>query len=206
MAAGWHGGAQALRSAVAAALFRCRIKPTRSATIDGMTVAFANEEEFRRIHENVFVDDDDGFEPATNAPFVLDCGAHIGLSVLSFKARHPRARIVAFEPNPAAFAFPRRNVRRNGLTDVALVNAAVAATAGKIDFYAQHGGPRDWTWGGSGVRNRWLDPAASRRITVPTVRLAPDVDRPVDLLKLDVEGSKGWKGRSWPATRTSAIG
>lgn len=188
VAAGRHGGADAFWAAVEAGLFRCRLRGSRRASIDGMTVAFANEEEFRRIYENVVVDDDYRFAATTSSPFILDCGAHIGLSVLAFKARYPRARIVAFEPNPAVFPLLRRNVRRNGLANVELVKAAVAGTAGEIDFYAQRGGPRDWTWGGSGVRNRWLDPAASRRITVPAVRLAPYVDRPVDLLKLDVEG------------------
>jgi len=187
-ALGGQGGAGAVWAAVDARLFRYRLRRFRQATIDGMTVAFAHEEEFRRIHQNVFVDDDYRFDSATASPFILDCGAHIGLSVLAFKARYPQARIVAFEPNPAVFPLLRRNVRRNGLAEVELVNAAVAPAAGEIDFYAQRGGPRDWTWGGSGVRNRWLDPAASRRITVPAVRLAPYVDRPVDLLKLDVEG------------------
>lgn len=186
-AAGRRGGG-GLRSAVEAGLFRCRLAPARTATIDGMAVAFANGEEFARIREHVFVDEDYRFAASTDAPFVLDCGAHIGLSVLYVKSRYPRARIVAFEPNPAVFALLSRNVRANRLTGVALVNAAVADVAGEIDFYAQRGGPRAWTWGGSGVRNLWLDPRSSRRIKVPAVRLAPYVDRPVDLLKLDVEG------------------
>lgn len=181
---------RAAASMVDRALFRGRLKPCRRETIGGLSFSFAHEAEFASIHRNVFVDREYRFDADTPTPFVIDGGAHIGVGVLFFKWCYPGARVVAFEPNPDVFALLERNVRRNGLTDVRLVNAALAGTTGEIDFYAQRGTCRERTWGGAAVRNRWLelDPAASRTIRVPAVRLSAYVDRPVDLLKLDVEG------------------
>jgi len=180
----------AAASLIDRALFRCRLRPLRTATIDGLHFSFAHEEEFATIHANVFGDREYRFAAASPDPLILDCGAHIGVGVLFFKRLYPNARIVAFEPNPAVFPILERNVRQNNLADVRLVNAAVAAEAGEIDFHAQRGSCRDRTWGGSAARNRWLElePKKSRTIRVPAVRLSTFLDRPVDLLKLDVEG------------------
>lgn len=181
---------RSLAWAVDRVLFRCRLKPQRRASIDGLQFAFAHEEEFISIHQNVFGDREYRFDAEGPIPFVIDGGAHIGLSVLFFKRYYPNAQIVAFEPNPDVFALLERNVRQNHLDGVRLVNAALAGAAGEIDFHAQRGTCREWTWGGSTVKNRWLelDPKASRTIRVPAVRLSEFLDRPVDLLKLDVEG------------------
>ncbi|MDP9364244.1 MAG: FkbM family methyltransferase [Chloroflexota bacterium] len=172
------------------ALFLSRLRPVRTATIDGLCFSYAHEKEFATIHRDVFGDREYRFAADSPAPLILDGGAHIGVSVLFFKRLHARARIVAFEPNPTVFSLLQRNVRQNDLADVRLVNAALAPEAGEIDFHAQRGGCRERTWGGSAARNRWLefDPEASRTIRVPAVRLSSFLDRPVDLLKLDVEG------------------
>jgi FkbM family methyltransferase len=42
-------------------------------------------------------------------PLIVDCGAHIGASVLWFAARYPEAHIVALEPAPSNFALLRKN-------------------------------------------------------------------------------------------------
>lgn len=166
----------------------CRLRPTRWSRRGAFRFTYANPCEFEAIYDNLFGDQEYRFAATADQPFILDCGAHIGVSVLYFKSLYPRARIVAFEPNPGVFALLRENVRKNLLRDVTLVNAAVADAAGWIDFYAERRSRREWTWGGAGVANRWLEATASQTIQVPTVRLADYVDRPVDLLKLDVEG------------------
>lgn len=48
----------------------------------------------------------DVFRPET----LVDIGAHVGSAALFFRRAYPGARIVCFEPNPAAFEYLRRNV------------------------------------------------------------------------------------------------
>ena len=183
-----RGDGSFLKTTIDDWLHRCRIRPMRSTTIDGITFSFANGAEFSSIYRNVFVDHEYRFDAATATPFILDCGAHIGVSVLYFKALYPQATVAAFEPNPDVFELLKLNVGKNNLADVELVNAAVAGASGEIDFYTQKGSPREWTWGSAGVKNGWHDPTACRTIRVPAVRLSSYIDREVDLLKLDVEG------------------
>ena len=169
-------------------LYWLRLAGFRCTTSRDVCFCFSNGVEFTRIYQEVFVDQTYRFDADTPSPFILDCGAHIGVSVLYFKTRYPHARIVAFEPNPSAFKLLATNLRRNGVSDVELVNAAVADTEGSINFYTEKGGRRRWTWGGAGVKNAWQQQGDYRTIRVPAVRLSSSIDRDVDLLKLDVEG------------------
>src|SRR5215471_7593686 len=49
------------------------------------------------------------FNAKTKRPYIIDCGANIGLSVLYFKQLYPESQIVAFEPDEAVFAVLSRN-------------------------------------------------------------------------------------------------
>ena len=57
---------------------------------------FQREEIFRREQYR--------FETDAPAPFIVDCGANIGMATLYFKSLYPDATVLAFEPDPAAFA------------------------------------------------------------------------------------------------------
>ena len=121
----------------------------RTADVDGFRVVFAHQEEFDNLCREIFGDGAYRFDCRRAAPRIVDCGAHIGLSVLYFKRRWPRAQITAFEPSPDTFALLERNVGSNGLADVELVNAAITASGDATSFYV----PRDplfWHWGDAG--------------------------------------------------------
>ncbi|HEX5500953.1 MAG TPA: FkbM family methyltransferase, partial [Thermomicrobiales bacterium] len=167
---------------------RWRPEPLHETTIDGVRFTYGNRPEFKRIYADVFTNDEYAFTPATDAPRILDCGAHIGLSVLYLKRRFPHAHIVAFEPNPDAFALLARNVAQNKLAAIELVNAALAPEGGDIPFEIHRRGVRGRTWGGSGAPNPWIGWGNYLQVTVPSVRLSRWLDRPVDLLKMDIEG------------------
>ena len=159
----------------------------RTADVDGFRVVYAHQEEFDNLRREIFGDRAYRFDWRGAAPRILDCGAHIGLSVLYFKRRWPRAQITAFEPSPDTFALLERNVGSNGLADVELVNAAITASGDATSFYV----PRDplfWHWGDAATRAPWYDPEYYREITVRAVRLSAYLAGPVDFLKLDIEG------------------
>jgi FkbM family methyltransferase len=108
------------------------------------------------------------FETDQNAPTIVDAGANIGLATLFIKQRFPRARIIAFEPDPLAFAALQRNIRANALQGVIPVNKAVAGRSGSA---ALLGHPESLISSLRGSRGK------SRRVTsVETVLLSNNID------------------------------
>ena len=51
------------------------------------------------------------FSTDNPAPYIIDGGANIGLSVLYFKRSYPNSRILAFEPDPDIFTVLEKNCR-----------------------------------------------------------------------------------------------
>ncbi|GAK50572.1 methyltransferase FkbM family [Candidatus Moduliflexus flocculans] len=121
------------------------------------------------------------FNPATDSPYIIDCGANTGVSVVFWGLSHPNAQIVAFEPDPTIFSVLKRNVERFGFAERAtLYQKAVWTTETTCEF---------WSEGAhSGRIPKHGDDA--RRIQVNAVRLRPFLERRVDFLKIDIEGAE----------------
>ncbi|HEX2644280.1 MAG TPA: FkbM family methyltransferase [Thermoanaerobaculia bacterium] len=127
------------------------------------------------------------FQAAGPAPRILDAGANVGLASLYFKRLYPRARITAYEADPAIHALLRDNLAANGAADVEAVQAAVWTRAGSLDFRCEGSDSGAVVDPAAG-----LDPDLPGPIrSVPAVRLRDVLERePVDLLKLDIEGAE----------------
>ena len=85
-----------------------------------------------------------GYEPETTPLFyelpckaqvVLDVGAHVGFYSLLAAHANPSARVVAFEPLPAAAERLRRNVAENRLSNVELLECALGDEPGAATLY-----------------------------------------------------------------------
>ena len=113
------------------------------------------------------------------APLVIDGGANIGLSVLYFKRLYPHCRVIAFEPDPAAFAALRYNVESFALKAVELHERALWTAATELDFSAF-----------CDLSGRVVAPQTANTTTVQAVRLRDWLHEPVALLKLDIEGAE----------------
>ena len=166
----------------------------QTTTIDSIVFSFTNKEEFTLLYNEIFKKKLYSFATTVSNPVILDCGAHIGVSILFFKKHYPHAKIIAFEPSPKTFKLLELNVKQNNLRDVKLVNAAVSDKAGEIDFYvtreefATKDNPSSWHWGDAAVKNAWYNPEVHTTIKVPTVKLSSYIDQRIDFLKLDIEG------------------
>lgn len=158
--------------------------------IDGISFSFLNEKEFEFLYHEIFKVEEWRFIANTPSPFILDSGAHIGVSVLYFKKLYPRARIVAFEPNPDTFKLLELNIRQNNLSGVELVNAAVSNSTEGIDFYIceEASDPLTWAWANTGVKSTSYSPTTHKTIKVPTVQLSSYINQTIDFLKIDIEG------------------
>ena len=121
------------------------------------------------------------FNSTVNDPLIIDCGANIGLSVLAYKKRYPSARIIAFEADPEFLPILKRNLQRNGASDVQVVEAAAWISNGSTRWIKE---------GVDGSRIATPDLDQTSTITVKTVDLIDYLDEPVDLLKVDIEGAE----------------
>ncbi len=66
-------------------------------------------------------------------PLILDCGANNGLSCAWFALTYPDSLVIGIEPEAANFNMAERNTHK--LSNVKLLNAAVAANDGVLSVY-----------------------------------------------------------------------
>ena len=130
-------------------------------------------------YKDVFVRGIYRFTTDNANPVIIDGGSNMGMSVLGFKQDHPDARIVAFEPDPAIADLLAENLDRNGISDVEIVPAGLAAQAGILSFTA------DGSAGGHIV-----DVPAALTSSIQVVKLSDYLAEPVDFLKLNIEGQE----------------
>jgi FkbM family methyltransferase len=135
----------------------------------------------RMLFNEKFINQEYFFAADSQQPFVVDCGSHIGMSILYAKTLYPNAKVIGFEPAPDTFKLLSENIRQNGLKDVTLYNKAVGGQEGTLKFY----GDDSLTASLLEIRN------PGNSIEVPVVKLSQYIDRPVSFLKLDVEGAEG---------------
>ncbi len=124
----------------------------------------------------LFLSQDYAVNKLPDRPYIVDCGGNIGLGVIWFKQRYPQARITVFEADPALAEILAENVHHLGLTSVEVVKAAVSDTAGPANF----------------ARDRPLTGhvTSGEGVPIDCVRLSDYLKEPVDLLKVDIEGSE----------------
>jgi FkbM family methyltransferase len=112
--------------------------------------------------------------------FIVDLGSNIGASIIYFRARYPDAWILGVEPNPEIFPLLRANVR--SLPRIKVLQAAVAAAPGTVDFY-----PAPLNYNSSTV-----EVTGDHSVEVPAVTLDQLIgsEPAVSLLKIDIEGAE----------------
>jgi FkbM family methyltransferase len=147
-------------------------------TIDGISVHYVHPPELLHSIKEIFIDGVYNIGTTQAAPFIIDCGANIGLSVISLKKQFPDAKILAFEPDTQNFALLQKNT--NQLKDVYLENKAVWDGDEMLEF--SMGGTQS-----SSPDNRGGKAAASM---VKSIRLRNLLDKTVFFLKMDIEGAE----------------
>lgn len=129
----------------------------------------------------------------TPGSVVFDIGAHVGyFTLLSSVLVGPRGRVYAFEPLPRNLRYLHGHLRLNGLTNVVVIEAAVADMPGSALLDQ---GPKEAR--GTFARLTTVGPlrgslaGSGGPITIRTIALDEEVSQgrlpPPDYLKIDVE-------------------
>jgi FkbM family methyltransferase len=112
-------------------------------------------------------------------PFIIDCGANIGLSVIYMKHLYPDASILAFEPDEKNFELLKKNIDAFGYEQVEARREAVWIENTVLQFASE------------GTMSSRIDTTSSgNTIPVKAIRLRDFLNRPVDFLKIDIEGAE----------------
>lgn len=133
--------------------------------------------------KEVFVGNEYYFETEKKEDILIyDCGANIGMATIYLKWLYSNSTIHSFEPMPSTFQFLQRNVTNNNLKNVFLHNVALSNENGTIEFFGE-----DTT----NLMSSILDQRGlGNKIVVEGKKLSELIEKPVDLLKIDVEGAE----------------
>ena len=128
---------------------------------------------------DIFVDELYLFDGPYEDPLIYDCGANVGVSCLYFKTIFPRARIKAFEADPAIADVLEKNLAMNGFDDIEVVKKVVWVTDGVVNFGCE----------GADGGSIHLE---TEKIKLPALRLRDLIlkEETVAFLKLDIEGAE----------------
>jgi FkbM family methyltransferase len=159
--------------------------------IGSYSFTFRHLYEFFTIYKSIFWFGEYKFRSNNSTPFIIDCGAHIGISITYFKKLFPKSRILAFEPNPDTFRLLSENMAKNRFAYIRLENKALSDKKGKTKFFISNGKNGSVSCGDSIVPNPWISKETHNAIMVETTKLSGFIAQPVDLLKIDVEGMEG---------------
>jgi len=111
--------------------------------------------------------------------YIIDCGAHIGLSVIYLKSICPTAHIVCFEPDTKNFDLLEKNISSHELKNIEAKKEAVWTANTSLTFI------QDGNMG-----SKIGDNTLPNSVEVKATRLKNYLKRKVDFLKMDIEGAE----------------
>lgn len=140
--------------------------------VDACTYLHGGEEIFeRKIYE---------FKADTEKPYIIDCGANIGLSVCYFKNLYPKSEILAYEPDPKIFHVLKDNIENLKFENVKLFQKAIWINNDGVEFNLEGG------FSGRIPKSK----EEFNIVKVESQSLRDLLTRDVDFLKIDIEGAE----------------
>lgn len=121
------------------------------------------------------------FKSSSSNPYIIDCGANLGMSVIYFKQLYPNATIIAFEADDYIFNFLEKNIESFGYTDVEIINKAVWNCDDTLSFIVE---------GGAGGRLEKETIIGKYKKVSCTSLKKYLIGKKVDFLKIDIEGAE----------------
>lgn len=123
------------------------------------------------------------FYTSSQQPFIIDCGANLGMSIIYFKMLYPHAHIIGFEADPHIFGFLQKNIQSFQYENVEIYNKAVWNKNDETLSFLEEGGA------GGRIEQEGIT-ATGNYIHVQTSRLKNYLSKKVDFLKIDIEGAE----------------
>jgi FkbM family methyltransferase len=161
-----------------------------SSKIGPFNIFYNNQKEFESIYKEIFINGEYNIALKSVRPLIIDCGSHIGLSVLFIKSLYPHAKIIGFEPNPVSYLILKKNIKNNQLRNIKVYNTALTGKKGSVDLYSYRYPDGQWNWDNSLISNLWTGKKVLKKYKVKSTQLSNVIKSKVDLVKIDIEGSE----------------
>lgn len=156
-------------------------KQVKTIRFGNLSFKYKRPYEILHTYKELFEDEIYRFQSLTPHPYIIDCGANIGMSVLYFKALYPQSHVLAFEPDEDNCVLLNENITLNNLTDVTVEQSAVWTKDETLYFSSA----------GSQASRLATEGEQTNVVEVKAVRLATVLSQqPTDLLKIDIEGAE----------------
>lgn len=155
------------------------------ADIVGNEVKIDNINRVKSLFVELFVNQPYYFNTSNTSPVIIDCGSHIGLSVIFFKLLYPNAKIIGFEPNEFAFNLLDETVRINNINNVEVHNTAIMNYDGEVDFFINETNKQDVAT--STIEERVTN---GTKFSVQATKLSHFINDTIDFIKIDIEGAE----------------
>ncbi len=161
----------------------CTISTFRISAFD-YTVHFSDFSAFYFVFNEIFCKAI--YSKDFTSQLVIDGGANIGMYILWVRYFNKQCKIMAFEPSEITYELLLKNIEVNNITDCETQKIALSSIQGTTDFYTIHDEIQ--------VLNSGLhldqDLPYSMEIVKTDILSNYVGDRPIDFLKLDIEGSE----------------
>lgn len=157
---------------------------TARGSVHDFHLEYRSQAAFRYLFKEIFLAESYAFRSSAIAPVILDCGANIGMATCFFKMLYPDSEILCFEPAPDSYELLQKNIARNGLSKIAAYNVALWDQEEPVSLFLDDAEPGSLR--ASTARAR----VSGREVKVPGKRLSDYISRPIDFLKLDIEGAE----------------
>ncbi|RYF48494.1 MAG: FkbM family methyltransferase [Cytophagaceae bacterium] len=148
-------------------------------TVLGNILRLPDTASFLFIYDEVFKKEIYRFKSDKQNPYIIDCGANIGLSAQYFARRFPRAKIIGVEPDTSNFSAAERHSAK--FPQITIHNAAIGSQPGFVQ-----------------IANEGVDANAFQVVRTDTdggvpVKTIPEIFTEIDdaelfIVKIDIEG------------------
>ena len=148
----------------------------------GNEIQFPDAASFTAMYEEIFFKNVYTFSSEKTSPFIIDCGANIGVSVLYFKTLYPQSEIIAFEPDKNIFNYLKKNINSFKHENVTLINSGVWIEEKELEFHFE-GADAGRIVNQKLESNHYVD-------KIKVEKLSKYIGKEVDFLKIDIEGAE----------------
>ncbi|WP_338793197.1 FkbM family methyltransferase [Bernardetia sp. MNP-M8] len=159
--------------------------------LNGRRFKITDSASFVAMYLDIFGHQGYKFETQKVEPYIIDCGANIGLSLVYFNQLYPNAKIIAFEPDPKLFEICKTNT---AYFEENLKLYPYAVWNEETTLYFESEGAD-----GGRVEKEKIEKndklennktSNKNLIEVQAVRLQKYLNQRIDLLKIDIEGAE----------------